>query len=139
MGNQLYASSYSLERAQEYLRISVFTLTLRRLNHPTRMTSLHKIVDPESAPPRGPICHFRGVDIPCLYQWSTKILIMLGILKDVLETLNHLKIYKREENKKLFLLIDRHHSRLKLPFVCYICNFHHKWEVILVFLTVYLW
>ena len=79
--------------------------------------------------PGGPTCHFKGVDVPCLCRWSTKGSITAEILKDILETLDHLQIFKRNGSMKPFLLVDGHHSRLELPFVQYICNPLHLWAV----------
>ena len=79
--------------------------------------------------PGGPTCHFNGVDVPCLCRWSTKGSITAEILKDILETLDHLEVFRRDERMKPFLLVDGHHSRLELPFLQYICNPLHLWAV----------
>ena len=56
--------------------------------------------------PGGPTCNFCGVDIPCLFRWSSKGSITSEILKDILSTIDHYKVYGRTNGRKPFLLVD---------------------------------
>jgi hypothetical protein len=44
--------------------------------------------------PGGLTCHFEEMEVPCLYRWITKGLITVEILKDILEILDYLKVFK---------------------------------------------
>ena len=62
--------------------------------------------DPVKRFPGGPTCNFLGVDIPCLCQWISKGSITSDILKDILLTIYHYKVYDRTNGRKPFLLVD---------------------------------
>ena len=85
--------------------------------------------------PGGPVCHFRGKDIPPMVRWSESGSITSEILADVLKTLDKLEVYPRSStdnnHPKPFLLVDGHQSRLQLPFLKYINEPEDNWIVCL--------
>ena len=79
--------------------------------------------------PGGPICHFRGKDIPCLVRWSPKGSITSQILADALAHIDSYSVFRRDTGKVPFLLLDGHNSRFDIPFLEYITTEAHKWTV----------
>ena len=79
--------------------------------------------------PGGPTCQFKGKTIPCLCRWSKKGSITAEILRAILATLDHLKVYDRSTGAKPFLLLDGHRSRLEYSFLEYVCNPDHEWVI----------
>ena len=79
--------------------------------------------------PGVPTCNFCVVDIPCLCQLNSKGSSTPEILKDILSTIDHYKVYDRTNSRKPFSLVDKHISRLKLPFLRYIVDIEHEWAV----------
>ena len=75
----------------------------------------------------GPICSFRGKEIPTFVSCSPNASITSQILADMLAFIDNIGIYEREENKIPFLLLDGHHSRLEPPFLDYINNEATEW------------
>ena len=65
-------------------------------------------------------CTFQGVEAPCLIRWSKKGSIASEILVNILKTLDHLGVFDCSKGARPFLLLDRHGSRLELPFLAYI-------------------
>ena len=81
--------------------------------------------------PGGPVCEFEGISIPTMIRYSEKGSITGDILKDILLTLDHLKVFDkyRDDGATPFLMVDGHQSRFSLPFLEYITNPQHPWKV----------
>jgi hypothetical protein len=79
--------------------------------------------------PGGPVCHFRGKDIPALITCSPKGSITSTILKKAFERLDNLKVYERVPGRVPFALFDAHDSRLQVPFLRYVNTDPHRWKV----------
>ena len=77
--------------------------------------------------PGGPKCEYRGKQVPCFIRWSKKGGITSEILKQILETIDHLGLVTRTEGRLPALIVDGHGSRLELPFVKYINDPNHTW------------
>ena len=76
--------------------------------------------------PMGPEWTFNGNTIPCMVRWSQSGSITSEMLRDVLRTINHYQVMDQSSGRLLFLLLDGHGSRFKLPFLEYITNANHK-------------
>jgi hypothetical protein len=63
----------------------------------------------------GPTCSFQGKHIPCFYGTPPKASITTELLTEILKYLDKLGVYDQSICKP-FLLLDRHHSRMMLPF-----------------------
>ena len=81
--------------------------------------------------PGPPTCQFRGREIPALVRWNDSGSITSEILVEALSTLDVMNIVDRDENKKPFLLLDGHGSRLEMPFLKYINTPEDHWVVCL--------
>ena len=79
--------------------------------------------------PSGPVCNFRNVDIPCLVKWSEKGSITSEILAQCLEHIDSYNVFPRVDGISPFLLLDGHGSRFEIPFLDYITNPDHEWQV----------
>ena len=81
--------------------------------------------------PGGPVCEFEGKEIPTMIRYTEKGSITGEILKDILLTLDHHKVFDtyRENGATPFLLVDGHQSRFSLPFLEYITHPDHPWKV----------
>jgi len=79
--------------------------------------------------PSGPSCHFNDQDIPCLVRWSEKGGITSEILAECLEHIDSYNVFERTEGLSPFLLLDGHGSRFEIPFLDYITNKDHEWQV----------
>jgi len=81
--------------------------------------------------PGPPTCRFRNKDIPSLVRWNESGSITSEILVEALSTLDILGVIDRSSNKKPFLLLDGHGSRLEMPFLKYINTPEDYWVVCL--------
>ena len=107
-------------------------VTVQPNGNPTDADFFIKNSGPGKYFPGGPVCHFRGKDIPPLVRWSESGSITSEILADVLKTLDTLQVYPRGDgHPKPFLLVDGHQSRLQLPFLRYINEPEDNWVVCL--------
>jgi len=79
--------------------------------------------------PGGPMCVVWGIEIPYFVRWNEKGGMSSTILKEVLETLDHLKIFPRVEGLTPVFLVDGHGSRFGIPFLEYINDEDHEWKV----------
>ena len=80
--------------------------------------------------PGGPTCVFQGKDIPCLVRFTQSGSITSEVLVDILATLDKLDVMNRVGGERRpFLLLDGHGSRLELPFLSYINDEAHPWAV----------
>ena len=77
----------------------------------------------------GPVCSFRGKQIPAFVACSPNASITSQILADMLAYLDKLEVYNREEGISPFLLLDGHHSRMEAPFLEYVNNAETEWFV----------
>jgi hypothetical protein len=77
----------------------------------------------------GPRCNFRGIDVPCLVQYSLHGGITPTILINCLKLMDDLKLFPRVDNKKPFVLLDGHDSRFNLEFLKYIRDDSHPWSI----------
>jgi len=78
----------------------------------------------------GPVCRFRGKEIPCYIGTSPKASITSYLLADMLKCIDELDVFDRTaDGRRPFLLLDGHHSRMELPFLDYIHGTGHKWVV----------
>lgn len=81
--------------------------------------------------PGPPTCRFRNKDIPSLVRWNESGSITSEILVEALSTLDIMGVIDRSSNKKPFLLLDGHGSRLEMPFLKYINTPEDYWVVCL--------
>ena len=71
--------------------------------------------------PGGPRCTFRGINVPCYVTYSSKGSITSEILAEVLKWSDDMKVFPWDNNSPTpFLLLDRHGSRLEMPFLQYV-------------------
>ena len=77
----------------------------------------------------GPMCTFKGKEIPCFVGSSKKASITSQMLADILTYMDELELFDRSTGRKPFLLVDGHHSRFGLPFLDYIFDDVHPWMV----------
>ena len=107
----------------------------QRMGHDVR-TTYYEDVDirgnsgPGKCFPGGPICRFRGKNIPSLIASSPKGSITSEILKLAFRRLDDLGVYERVPGVRMpFALFDAHDSRLQVPFLRYINTDPHRWKV----------
>ena len=81
--------------------------------------------------PGGPMCHVRGVEVPCFYAWSNKGGITSDILTNILKIIDHLNLFPRTNVLTPLHLLDGHGSRFEIPFLEYINAPEHKWAAII--------
>ena len=83
--------------------------------------------------PGGPICNYKGKDVPAFITFSEGGGIDGSILTEIFRRLDNLKIYDDDRAKGLipFVLLDSHQSRFDLEFLEYINNAEHMWNVTL--------
>ena len=79
--------------------------------------------------PGGPSCTFQGKEIPCMVRWTPKGGITSEILAEALQHIDSYNVFQREDGRMPFLLLDGHQSRFELPFLEYITNTRHEWQV----------
>jgi len=81
--------------------------------------------------PGGPICTFKGVEVPYMCRWKPKGSIDGSILLDIFKTLDILKVFntERERGIKPMVLVDAHGSRFGLQFLEYINTPETEWCV----------
>ena len=79
--------------------------------------------------PGGPECIYRGKKVPALVQWNESASIITHLLVEMLQTIDALNLFPRENNMRPFLLLDGHCIRLELPFLQYINTPKEHWVV----------
>jgi len=79
--------------------------------------------------PGGPTCVFKGKEIPCMVRWSPKGSITSPILAEALAHIDNFNVMERRNGLYPFLLLDGHNSRFELPFLEYVTNEKHQWQV----------
>jgi hypothetical protein len=70
--------------------------------------------------PGGQRCTYRGKELPCFVGFSPNASITSEMLANMLKQIDEFHVFDRKDGVKPFLLLDGHHSRLKLPFLRYI-------------------
>jgi hypothetical protein len=88
---------------------------------------IEKVKESGSFAGGGPICKFRGVDVPCFVQYSPHGGITPLILTGCLRRMDELKLFPRVDGKRPFLLLDGHDSRFDLRYLNYIRDEEHPW------------
>ena len=79
--------------------------------------------------PGGPECTFRGKKVPAFVRWHESSSITTDILVQMLQTIDALNLFPRNDGVKPFLLLGGHGSRLQLPFLQYIKTPKDHWIV----------
>jgi hypothetical protein len=79
--------------------------------------------------PCGPVCHFKGKQVPCMVSSIDSGSITSELLVSFLEHMDKLELFPRIDGLKPFLLLDGHGSRLELPFLQYVNDPNHQWIV----------
>jgi hypothetical protein len=81
--------------------------------------------------PGGPICTFKGQEIPCLVRFSESGGMTGPILLDIFKTLDYFEVFTedRKNGRTPFVLLDGHDTRFYLPFVEYINKPETKFAV----------
>ena len=67
--------------------------------------------------------------IPCMVRWTLKGIINSEILADALAHTDSYNVYKRKNDWFPFLFVDGHQSWFEIPFLEYITDKEHKWQV----------
>jgi hypothetical protein len=75
----------------------------------------------------GPICTYKGKEIPCFVGCSPNSSITSQMLADMLAVIDSSGVFNRDDGSTPFLLLDGHHSRFGLPFLKYIHEDKNKW------------
>jgi hypothetical protein len=73
----------------------------------------------------GPTCSFHRKNIPTFFGTFPKASFTSQPLADMLKFIDQCSIYDQSITAP-FLLLDGHHSRMMLPFLCYINDESHK-------------
>jgi hypothetical protein len=82
--------------------------------------------------PSGPVCSFRGKEIPTLTFTSPNGSINDDILVKIFKTLDEMGIYERGEGlPQPCVVLDGHDSRLSMKVIDYITNPEHTWNLAL--------
>jgi hypothetical protein len=79
----------------------------------------------------GPTCTYNGVQLPCFVGCSPKASITSEMITAMLQSIDDLNVFDRSSGIRPVLLLDNHHSRMKLNFLQYANNIHHQWVVCL--------
>jgi hypothetical protein len=78
-----------------------------------------------------PKCKFIGKEIKCFVGCSPKAWITLEMLAEMLKVIGNCNLYDLHDKIHPVLLLDGHHSYLKLPLLEFINDDSHKWAVCL--------
>ena len=83
--------------------------------------------------PGGPTCRYKGVEVPAFVTFSDSGGISGEILTNIFRRLDDLHLYDTDRANGLipFVLLDGHHSRFDVEFLCYINDDKHRWNVTL--------
>ena len=79
--------------------------------------------------PGGPTRKLNNKEIPCKVWWTPKGSVTSQILAEALQYIDSFEVFDRINGKYPFLLFNGHQSRFKIPFLDYICDNQHKWQV----------
>jgi hypothetical protein len=72
--------------------------------------------------PQGPVCRFRGKDVPTFCYCSENGSTTAEILVDMLSVMDKMQLFDRSDGVPPFLLLDGHGSRFDLKFLRYVNN-----------------
>ena len=61
--------------------------------------------------------------------WTPKVSITFAIIAEALEHIDSYGVFDRSNGKSPLLLLDGHQSRFELPFLEYITDNKHEWQV----------
>lgn len=76
----------------------------------------------------GPVCFFKGIEIPTYVCSSPNASITLELLVEMLKEIDKRNVFERSKELGCpFLLIDCHQSRTSLPFLNHIINPETEW------------
>jgi hypothetical protein len=78
--------------------------------------------------PQGPVCRFRGKDVPTFCCCSENGSITAEILVDMLSVMDKIQLFDRSDGVPPFLLPDGHGSCFDLKFLRYVNNPATKWN-----------
>ena len=81
--------------------------------------------------PNGPTCEHNGKTIPCATFVSESGGITAEILVSILQILDGLQVFSRDDGSMPFLLLDGHSTRLDPLFLAYVNNPAHRWKICL--------
>jgi hypothetical protein len=87
------------------------------------------LLGPGNQFPGGPTCTHNGKEIPCMVEFTQGGGMSGKILTKMLKTLDDLEIFDRNDEKRLFVLLDGHASRFDVHFLEYINDDKHRWSV----------
>ncbi len=79
--------------------------------------------------PQGPVCTFKGKMVPCFCGCSETGSITSDLLAAMLQFMDDLNLFDRQDGINPFLLLDGHGSRFELPFLEYVTCKDHVWKV----------
>jgi hypothetical protein len=83
----------------------------------------------EKTYPYGPVCTFRGKEVPCFCCNSESGSINGALLTAMLKYIEDKQVFNRSTGLNPFLLLDGHGSHFELEFLEYINCKESKWEV----------
>jgi hypothetical protein len=92
------------------------------------VTFLQENSGPGNSFPGGPVCHFRGKDVPCFVASTPHGGITSAILTNMLHTMDNLELFPRDTCKPI-LVLDGHNSRFEVDLLQYIADPNHPWSV----------
>ncbi|KAI2492615.1 hypothetical protein MHU86_21929 [Fragilaria crotonensis] len=78
--------------------------------------------------PMGPVCRFRGKDVPTFCCCSENGSITADLLVDMLKVMDKMELFDRSDGVPPFLLLDGHGSRFDLKFLRYVNDPTTKWN-----------
>ena len=78
--------------------------------------------------PQGPVCRFRGKDVPTFCYCSENGSTTAEILVDMLSVMDKMQLFDRSDGVPPFLLLDGHGSRFDLKFLRDVNNPTTKWN-----------
>jgi hypothetical protein len=77
----------------------------------------------------GPVCFFKGKELPCFICNSPKASITSQLIVKMLKQIDAAEVYNPSDGSLAFLLLNSHHSCVGLPFLKYINDDQHCWKV----------
>ena len=82
--------------------------------------------------PGGPLCTYKGKNVPCLVKFFEGGGISGHILANVLRHLYALKLYDNDSESGIIplMLVDGHVSCFDMSYLKYICDENHKWTMV---------
>ena len=102
-------------------------IRINPVGNPKSRNFLHQNSGPGKYFPGGPVCSFRGKNLPLFIRWNESGSITSEILTQALKTLDHLQVFDRSFGVRPFLLLDGHFSTLEIPFLKYINTPKDHW------------